>query len=338
MCTAFVAPSFSVALAATDENTEKNSFRYDIYKSGGYYEVNYLLKINKDTADAINAKYDDESLAGKTGVNKFFDSIEQFFYAYENLFFNKAHGRKMRHNEVTKYSASTYPYYAFNMYIYFSGDKEKSAGEKYWEYLGFKASSGDIKPDKKNFFAEYYDSLEEGTHFAVPEMTGGFPEPKDFKSDIFAYDSLRRLASYNAIMMPFLLYGNVNNTGFGDEENKDKKINYKGLVNEFPLYFENRDVGSRAKLFAGYDLLHTMSFSTAYVRTNGKKTSGGGEHTHEWQVSYTDGNFDPNRDLIVTQIIPKVINWYLLAIIIAFVFIGIMALCFLLPKEKAKKS
>ena len=327
----FQPSAFHSAPATAAEADTKNIFMYDLYDGfynyGDYYEINYILKIYKDTADAVNARYGD-------GVNKIFDSIEQFFYAYEKLFFNNANAKIARYKDVTKYNAATNPYYIFNMYICFSGDEKTSAGNKLGEYFCF--GGGSIEP-KKTFFTNRYEKSEP-THFAVPE---GMPEYGAFKSAYYNFADIRQLAGFNAVMMPFLLYGwgagTKNNTKFADENLKN---GYKGLVNEFDKYFDGRDTSTRAKMFKNYDLGHSVSCSTRYLKTDADyKDSSMGEYFHVWEVSFNGAEkYDPNREITITYVQPRVINLYYFAIIISAGFIAIMVLCFYVPYDIKKNK
>ena len=332
----FPASVFHAAPATAAEADTKNIFIYDFYDGyynyGDYYEINYGIKIYKDTAAAINAKYED-------GINKVFDSIEQFFYAYENLFFDKTSASLRRYKDVKAYNSSTNPYYIFDMCVYFAGDEKMSAGEKYREYFKFGGSGESLKP-KKTFFANRYEQIMQ-THFYLHE---GMPEYGAFRSSDYNLEAkdgvagIGQLASLNEIMMPFLLYGNVNNTGFADKP--DAKISYKGLVNLFPDYFDGRDTGTREKMFGNYDLFHSYSCSTTYIKSDADdKPRGSGEYSHFWYISYANDKYRPNRDIKITYVQPNTINLYFFAIIITAGFIGLMVLLlYVLPRYTKKEG
>jgi len=303
-----------------------NSFRYDTYEGGGYYEINYYLDIHNDFAGIINEKI--PAANGKTGIIQIFDSIEKFFIEYEKLFFNNANAQFSRNKDVAEYNAVTNPYYKFNMYIYFADDGDMSAGEKYREYFRY-AKSEPVKPTKKGFFADRYEDNENITAFFIPD---GMPEYAVSKNAEWNYDQTQGLAILIDIMLPFLLYGNQISFDTG------VKIDYGGLVSLFPGYFTDgvRDVSTRAKIFENYKLYHSLSASTTYIKTNADKKQGlMGDYIHVWNVSYSSANasLDPNRLISVTYIQPKTINMYFFAIIIAVSFIGLSAFfIYALPK------
>lgn len=346
------------AEAASSDN--KNRFKYYTYESDGYYEIGYQLDIYKDTAAAINEKckapaYD---VQGDTGIDKLFNSIERFFYAYEALFFNRTSQSAFRRDKDIQDFSSNHN--SFCMYIYFQTDSEKSWATKYRSYFWIPEPAEDYSPTptKTGFFRDLYET-EDWNHFFVPqamikligedqaELTS-MPEYGAFESADFFFDNLqignkeyggvRYYANLSAVMMPFLLYGGKKNTGFADYPGK--KINYDGLVNIFPDYFNTDKHGTRKSFFENCVLYHSMTVPTVYLKTDADtKDRFMGEYNHTWEVSYTDLRYSANRWINITYVEPKIINMYFFAMIIAVSFAGIMVFLFYgLPKLRNKEK
>lgn len=296
-----------------------NYFQYDIYEGGGYYEINYYLDISEFTESQISGK-----IAG--GVNELFDSIERFFYAYEKLMYNNTHARFIR-SEVEEHSSSN-PYYSFNMYIYFQSGGGMTAGEKYDEY--FKYGKGEAEPTKKGFFADIYDIMTR-THFYVPN---GLPDYSEFSAGTWTYDSVQPLASLNAVMMPFLLYGNQITL---TSPSGNQKIEYDGLIKLFPAYFSDKAI-SRSGIFSNFTLYHTLSAPTRYIETDAdEKEVSGGLYMHAWRIDYSSGGAQREINIIYTEL--HTINMYFFAVMLTAGFIGLMAVfLFAVPALKKKKQ
>ena len=321
------APVFALkrtaSAAAYEESEESNTdyFRYDVTEAGGYYGINYYVDICANTAEAVNAKYPAPPTE-KSGIDRVLDSVEAFFYAYENLFFNNARAGFAR-EKAAAYDKENNPYHSFHMRLAFESGGQGSAREKHREYFGIEDGGAKIPPSKSNFFAAQYRVFDR-THFWIPE---GTPDYAAFRSENYNLDDIRPFAELNCIMMPFLLYGNVLNNGFKDEP--DQKIDYVGLVSLFPLYF-NADRGlTRNTFFKNYSLSHWLSAPTRYIKTDADfKERYRDEYTHAWRVNAaldTEIEYSPNRWLDITYIVPKTVNLYYLAVMISVGFIAVAA-------------
>lgn len=335
---AFAFPGYPPKAAEAASEDTRNIFQYDFYQGSGYYEINYYLDIYKDTAEEIDNK------CGSGSTKELLNSIEQFFYAYESLFFNDtSESHIKRYTAVEAFDAYYNPYYSLNMYISFQSDEKKSAGEKYGYYFGY-GEGEDIEPTKESFFANRYER-QDVTHFFVPS---GLEDYSEFRSRNYFYDDyggfsgLQKMAALNAVMMPFLLYGNVRNTGFAD---LNKTIDYQGLVNinSFKNYFGDKFPDgniTKSSFFSNYILYHTMSVSTAYFESDAdEKTSSMGEYMHIWEASYTDRKYDANRIINYTYVEPQIINMYFLAMGVAAGFVALLLLCFYgIPKLRNREK
>ncbi len=316
---AFPAPVKQASAAA---DPSRDILEYDFYEGSGYYEINYYLAVSKFTADRL-------SFGISGGVNTLFDSIETFFYKYEELMYDNTHSKFMRNKDLAAFDYDTNPHYIFNMYIYFQADSKMDAGEKYREY--FKRGEGTpLKPDKSNLFADTYETTDV-THF----YAGGLPDYPDYISNTILYGGIQRLAFLNTVMVPFLLYGNRITLKDGEEV---KKIDYPGLRSLFPSYFNDSRFDSRNTIYSNsnYSLLHYHVCDTGYIKTDADiQENDMGTRWHGWEIDTSSFN----REISITYVQLNVINMYLLAILAAGALIGIMCLfAIVLPKYKRGKA
>ena len=316
----FVAPVRTASAA----EPKGDFFSYEYYESYDYLQIDFILGLTVSTTS-------DMEVSLKHTFYDVFDSLEAFFKSYEKLMYNNTHAKFMRNKEVEPYSSTNNPYYLFNMYIYFQGDDEMTAVEKYREY--FKREKGDpMEPTKTGLFADRYQ-YDDATHFYVPN---GLPDYNEFTGEFLSYEGVQSLASLSAVMVPFLLYGDKVAL-ITDEGLPMVGIDFEGLVSLYPAYFAERN--TLTTFFKGFELSHTFITDTGYVKTDADVIeSYMGEYAHTWYIaSGTNNNY--NRLINFTYIELKVLNMYLMSIAAALLVAGIMAFfIFALPKIKKKEG
>ena len=319
------APAKSVS--AADEAAGKNEIEHAFYDFGSYCWEEYYVSLSQQSVDIIeNIKKPNNEYYS---VADLWAELDNFFAEYEKLMYNPG--------------TAADPDTGKDVEVKWKKEQvmrtDTAGGDPYadpYAYLGY------VVYPTPQAFRDYhgYTKTEEGIHGTMDSGFFAAKYPGDNLKIFYGADYFDRAGAYSfeqikgakrslPVMTAFLLYGR---DAFGtpaDEEDRAKYDEWKftGLSNSMPGLFSGTD--TMASLFSDFDLYETYATHSRYSITNAelKETDRlNGVYYHIWQVSYTDGRYDPGRPMTYAYVRLRADGFYITGFIITVAFVGIMLL------------